>query len=207
MNELQRQLRSARRPASAAQGFRDGARLRGLPPVLAALVAARPHDRLGGQLRPRAPPPARRASRTTRRSARAARRSRTATAAPRSATRSCARTRPASGRRSRTGRCERPTAVGHSTSPAGVSSSPARPRASARRRRSPSRGRRRRRVHLPERGRRSGEDRRGDPRPRGARRSSSRATRATRCTSQELADRVVVGAGAGSTSGSTTRRR
>ena len=45
----------ARRPRP---GLPHGARLGGVPPVLGALVAARPHDRVGGQLRPRAPAPA-----------------------------------------------------------------------------------------------------------------------------------------------------
>src|SRR5439155_24387659 len=49
-----RQLETGR----AGAGLPHGARLRGVPPVLAVLVAARAHDRLGGQLRPRAPPPA-----------------------------------------------------------------------------------------------------------------------------------------------------
>ena len=56
-NELQVQhgRLEARR---ARSGLPDRARVGGVPPVLAALVAPRPHDRLGGQLRPRAAPPA-----------------------------------------------------------------------------------------------------------------------------------------------------
>ena len=42
----------------AGAGLPQRARVRGRPPVLGALVAARAHDRLGGQLRPRAAAPA-----------------------------------------------------------------------------------------------------------------------------------------------------
>ena len=90
---------------------------------------------------------------------------RTATAAPRSATRSCARTRPASGRPIEYRRYE-------PGSRASASSSPAPRRASARRRRSrsPAAGARRR-LHLPQRDRGGGADGRRRPRrrPRGDR--------------------------------------
>ena len=76
-----------RRPRARLQ---DGARLRDRPSVLGALVAARPHHRLGRHVRARAAPHARRRSRRTATSRRTARRSRTAIARPRCATRSCA---------------------------------------------------------------------------------------------------------------------
>ena len=86
-----------RRPRARLQ---DRARLRGRPPVVGVLVAARPHHRLGRDVRARDPPPPARdrgGQRTWRPSARP---SRTATAPPRSATRSSARARPARASRS-----------------------------------------------------------------------------------------------------------
>ncbi len=123
----------------AGAGLPHGARLRGLPPVLAVLVAPRPHDRLGGQLRPRAASPAhggqgRHADRPARR-----RRWRTATGVRRSATRSSARTRAAAARRSPTGRCDRPDrkAGGGRPAPRRASAPPRRSRSPGRARRSP----------------------------------------------------------------------
>ena len=95
LNELQVHLRrlDARR---ARSGLPQRARLRGRPPLLGALVAPRPHHRLGAHVRARAAPPPDGDRATTATWRRTGRRSRTATAPPRCATRSCARPRPGS---------------------------------------------------------------------------------------------------------------
>ena len=90
-------------PRRVRTGLPQRARQRGRPPLLGMVVAARPHHRLGAQLRARAPPPAHARSATTPTSRPTAPPSRTATAAPRSATRSCAPPRTAAARRSATG--------------------------------------------------------------------------------------------------------
>ena len=99
LNELQVHYAGSS-PGKLVAGLPHRAGVRGRPPVLGALVAPGPHDRVGAHLRARDPPLPDARSATTPRSARTARRSRTATAPPRSATRCCARPSPAAARTS-----------------------------------------------------------------------------------------------------------
>ena len=96
------ELEVFRADGDRARGFKRRARLRGRPSLLAALVAARPHRRLGRHVRPRAAPLPRGRRRTARDRAATPPTSRTATAPPRSATRSSAPGRAARDRPSRT---------------------------------------------------------------------------------------------------------